>query len=234
MKWTNPLSNDTSWSTPVTNKSQKELAAKNVAERLRQNDIIGVGSGSTSFLALLALVKRRDTENLWFSVITTSLEMDLLCASLSVPVTKLSVQRPDWSFDGADEVDENNNLIKGRGGALLREKLLIAASPEAYIIIDPTKRVKRLGQKFPVPVEIIPEAIHLVERLLRENKDIRSIELRKSHGKDGPVITENGNLLLDVTFDMILPDTELRLKSMTGIVETGLFIGYPIKIINYL
>jgi len=231
MKWTNPLSKDSGWHRKITNRAQKEAAAKKLASRLKDGDIVGIGSGSTSYLCLIELVKRRDKEGLNFKAITTSLEMELVCAALSVPVTQLSVERPDWSFDGADEVDSNNNLIKGRGGAMLREKLLLKASPEAYIVIDPTKYVKRLGQNFAVPVEVFPEAVQLVEVELSKVKEVKHVVLRQAVVKDGPLVTEYGNLILDVTFSKIPNGTEQNLKQIVGVVESGLFMGYPVTII---
>jgi ribose 5-phosphate isomerase A len=231
MKWRDSLASDIGWHREISNLAEKKRAAKKLAQRLNDGDIVGVGSGSTSYLTLLALAKRRDDENLSFSAIAASKEMEMICAALSVPLTTLLAQRPDWSFDGADEVDKDNNVIKGRGGALLREKLLIEASPEVYIVIDPSKRVKRLGQNFPVPVEVHPEAIQLVETSLSKVKGIASVALRQVDGKDGPLITEGGNFLLDVTFSSIAPGMEKTLKAITGVVETGLFMGYTFKII---
>ena len=231
MKWQNKLQNDIAWHGEISNLPLKQAAAQKLALRLKKGDIVGVGSGSTSYLTLLALAKRRDEEKLDFRAITCSIELELVCAALSIPVISLLTARPDWSFDGADEVDADNNLIKGRGGAMLREKMLIKASPEAYIVIDNSKRVKRLGQNFPVPVEVHREALQLVRSSLKDFKDVTSVVLRQAEAKDGPVITENGNLILDVRFSKISPDMEQKLKSITGVVETGLFIGYPVKIV---
>lgn len=231
VNWKNPLSQNTGWDRLISNRVAKEKVAKKLALRLRNGDVVGVGSGSTSYLTLLELAKRRDKEGLSFKAITTSIEMEITCTALHIPVTMLGVERPDWSFDGADEVDSNNNLIKGRGGALLREKLLIKASPEVYIVTDSSKLVKRLGQNFAVPVEVHPEALQLVDSSLRLIKSVTSITLRQGDGKDGPVITEGGNLLLDVKFSNIPDGMEQKLKSIVGVVETGLFMNYPIILV---
>lgn len=222
---------ETLWGRPISNRQAKERAAAKVAKRLQGGDIVGVGSGSSSFLTLVALAKRRDQDGLAFTAIPTSIEMELFCTELLVPTTQLRTAQPAWSFDGADEVDPAGNLIKGRGGAMLREKLLMARSPEVYIVIDPSKRVKRLGQNFPVPVEIHPEALTLVTTALTKFKTVVSIELRQAQGKDGPVITESGNLILDVHFDHIPASTEGKLKQLVGVVETGLFMGYKPTIV---
>lgn len=220
-----------SWQRDIKNRALKEKAAHKLAARLKDGDVVGAGSGSTSYLTLIALSERKDKENLNFRVIPTSLEIELACADLSIPTTELKVERPDWSFDGADEVDANNNIIKGRGGALLREKLVIAASPEVYIVIDKSKRVKRLGQNFPVPVEVHPEAVQLVESALHKIKEVSEVVLRQAIAKDGPVITESGNLIFDIWFKHIPADTEQKLKSIVGVVESGLFMGYPVTVI---
>lgn len=100
-------------------------------------------------------------------------------------------KRPDWTFDGADEVDPQRNLIKGRGGAMFKEKLLIRSSRKTFIIIDPSKRVNQLGNKFPIPVEVFPDSLTYVEHEL-QRLGASEIVLRPAHGKDGPVFTEMG------------------------------------------
>jgi len=214
------------WGRDISNRQQKERAAAKIAARLKNGDVVGVGSGSTSFLTLKALAERRDIEGLEFRAIPTSIEMELVCSALAIHTTSLRVERPTWSFDGADEVDHKSNLIKGRGGALLKEKILMKACEESYIVIDSSKMVTRLGSKFPVPVEINPDAIHIVHQELSKLSSVIDIKLRQALAKDGPVITENGNLILDVKLSKIENDMESRLKTIMGVVETGLFIGY--------
>jgi ribose 5-phosphate isomerase A len=170
-------------------------------------------------------------ENLHVRAIPTSLEITMACAGLGLPVTNLEENRADWTFDGADEIDPDLNLIKGRGGAMFREKLLISSSPKTYIIADSSKRVARLGTNFPVPVEVFPQALTYVGQALKELSPA-DIRLRMAEGKDGPIITENGNLIIDVWFDSIPGDTEIALKSITGVIESGLFIGYAVEIVD--
>lgn len=216
----------------ISNYDAKEKVARQMAERLRNGDVVGVGSGSTSMLALNALVDQARAEGWKFSAITTSLEIEIACAELGVKTSSLLQERPDWSFDGADEVDGQLNMIKGRGGAMLREKLIIASSPERYILVDASKRVEKLGLKFPIPLELVPESLQLVRTELRERFDVHEIELRMAVGKDGPVITENRNLILDVRFRDVTPDLDPRLNSLPGIVGTGLFIGFHPTVIS--
>jgi len=209
----------------VDNEAAKRHAATSMAERLRPGDVVGVGSGSTSRLALEALVARSSTEGFSWTAVVTSYEVELACGAAGVPTVSLAARRPDWSFDGADEVDPSANLIKGRGGALLREKLVMAASPERYVVVDPSKLVQRLGERHRVPVEVVPEALRLVvDELARRGWS--DAVLRHGDGKDGPVITERGNYLLDVAIHDVPADAESSLKALPGVVETGLFIGY--------
>ena len=119
-----------------------------------------------------------------------------------------------------------SNMIKGRGGAMLREKLLLASSPERYILIDESKRVATLGEKAPVPVEVIPEALQLVQSHLLEEFDVREVELRMAVAKDGPVITEHGNVILEVQFAEVTAETRRATELRSGRRRQGLFFGF--------
>ncbi|MGH9045323.1 MAG: ribose 5-phosphate isomerase A [Acidimicrobiales bacterium] len=218
------------WPLNVPNEEEKRAVAAKMAGRLRAGDVVGVGSGTTSLLTLEALVSRARREQIDWTAITTSREIELTCARLSVPTSSLASLRPDWSFDGADEVDDQVNLIKGRGGALLAEKLVMAASLERYVVIDRSKLVEHLGQRFAVPIEVLPEAVSFVRQCLQE-LDCTEVSLRLAQGKDGPLITEHGNLLLDVRLRSITDQSERDLKSIPGVVDTGLFIGYSPEVV---
>jgi ribose 5-phosphate isomerase A len=226
MDWTTSDTGSADWRKDITNFDVKSRIAKEMANRLENCDVIGVGSGSTSLLTLHALTKRARKEGWQFTAITTSLEMENVCAELHVRTTSLLQQKPGWSFDGADEIDGFLNMIKGRGGAMLREKLVMTSSPERYVVVDESKRVTRLGQIFPVPLEVIPEALNLVREQLSKYFDVEAMELRSARAKDGPVVTENGNIIIDVRFDEINRDLDLRLNSVPGVIGTGLFIGF--------
>jgi len=154
----------------------------------------------------------------------------MFCSKLGVPLTTLYENKPDWLFDGADEVDPNNSLIKGRGGAMFKEKLLISSSAVNYIIVDDSKMVSKLGTNFPVPIEVFPQALLYVEKELKQ-LGAASIVLRPAKGKDGSIISENGNLILDCKFDEIGNNLEKDIKSITGVIESGLFIGYNLQIL---
>ena len=213
MEWENQLIQELQWSNKISNKASKELVAQEIAGLAKDGDVIGAGSGSTVYLTLFALAQRVKQESLHIEIIPASAEISMTCIQLGLPQTTLWNKRPDWTFDGADEVDPHNNLIKGRGGAMFKEKLLI-----------------KLGSKYPIPVEVFPHALSHVEneiRLLGASK----ISLRLAEGKDGPVFTENGNFILDIHLSNIVPDLEQKLKAITGVIESGLFIGYDITVL---
>lgn len=218
------------WSSEIINQSGKEKVAQQIAAMVKDGDILGVGSGSTVYLALLAIAERIKVEKLNVLAIPTSVEISMFCSKLGIPMTTLYEHTPNWLFDGADEVDPKNSLIKGRGGAMFKEKLLIASSPLKYIIVDETKIVEKIGTNFPIPIEVYPQALLHVEQELKK-LGANSIVLRPAKGKDGPVITENNNLILDCYFDDV-PDTmERDIKSITGVIESGLFMGYELQIL---
>ena len=231
MKWDHSLIDTLEWGNQISPKEDKIKIADLIASKVENGQVIGVGAGSTSYLALTRIAERIRTERLSILAIPTSLEIRMTCAQLGIPVTSLFSHKPDWTFDGADEVDSHFNLIKGRGGAMFKEKLLISSSPQTYILVDPSKKVERLGSKFPIPVEIFPEALtHVEDRLHRLNP--REIKLRMGQGKDGPIITENGNMILDVWMDYIPENTESTLKSITGVLESGLFMNYKVEVLG--
>jgi ribose 5-phosphate isomerase A len=232
MNWNYNIINTLDWGKDIARKEEKEAVATAIASMVKDGDRIGLGSGSTAYMALLKIAERIKRENLMIKGITTSLEITMACARLGVPTAGLETGRPDWTFDGADEIDPALSLIKGRGGAMFKEKLLINSSPRTYIIADRSKMVKRLGEKFPVPVEVFPHALSYVAHALQTDLKPAEIKLRMAEGKDGPLITENGNLILDVWFDHIPLTAEKEIKQITGVIESGLFIGYNIQILN--
>jgi ribose 5-phosphate isomerase A len=230
MNWQSNIIKNLGWTETISNLDAKQKVALEIAAKVKDGDVIGVGSGSTSYLALVAIAERLKAEKLNIKAITTSIELSMACAHLGVPLTTLFENRPDWLFDGADEVDPNNSLIKGRGGAMFKEKLMMASSAKNYIIIDETKLVDKLCTKFPIPVEVFPLALLHVEDKLTQ-LGATGLALRPAKGKDGPVITENGNLILDVKFDEVPDDLEVKIKSITGVIESGLFMGFDVEVL---
>ena len=192
----------------ISNEDEKKKIAQRIAQKVKDGEVIGFGSGSTSY------------------------EIKMLCTELEIPTTTIMEHKPDWCFDGADEVDANNWLIKGRGAAMFKEKLNIANSKITYILVDKSKMVKELDTNFHIPVECYPLALNSVKEKLIELGAIE-IKLRQALKKDGPVITENNNLILDVRFTEIYETLEKDIKDITGVIESGLFTNsYNIEIIN--
>jgi len=230
MNWQSDIIKTLEWSGTVINREGKEKVANEIAAKVKDGDILGVGSGSTVYMALIAIAKKIKEQKLNIKAIPTSIEISMFCAKLGIPLTTLYENKPDWLFDGADEVDPNRNLIKGRGGAMFKEKLLISSSPVSYIIVDDSKLVDKLGTNFPIPIEVFPGALLHVENELKKLGP-ESIALRPAKGKDGSVITENGNLILDARFRDIKDDLEVKIKSITGVIDSGLFINYDVQIL---
>lgn len=215
----------------IKNKEDKENVARKIAQKVKDGDVIGFGSGSTSYLTIFAIAEKIKKEGIHITAIPTSYEVELLCNYLKIPISTLLNKKPDWSFDGADEVDKNKWLIKGRGGAMFREKLNIANSKITYILVDNSKIVDKLGEKFCIPVECYIQSVNYVKEELFM-LGAKEVEIRKAISKDGPVITESGSVILDTKFDNIEEYLEKDIKSITGVIESGLFIGYPLEIIT--
>jgi ribose 5-phosphate isomerase A len=219
------------WPREVTNLDVKLEVAARVAARTADGDVVGIGSGSTAYLTLWAIGRRALAEKLSIQVIPTSYETETAAVTLELPLARLGQTAPTWGVDGADEVDPAGRLLKGRGGALFKEKLLWNTARRMVLVIDPSTRVDRLGSRFPIPIEVHPHAVEPVIARLRE-LGCREAGLRTGTGKDGPVITEAGFLLLDAHFDEIPPGLHAAVKQLPGVLETGLFEGYEYEIVD--
>jgi ribose 5-phosphate isomerase A len=219
------------WPHDVKNLDVKLEVAQHVARRTADGDVIGLGSGSAAYLTLWAIAERARSEGLGVRVIPTSYETEVAAGTLHLPLARLGQATPTWSVDGADEVDPAGRVLKGRGGALFREKLLWSTSTHMVLVIDPSKRVERLGTRFPMPVEVHPNAVEPVVARLQE-LGCREVELRTGDGKDGPVITETGFVLLDAHFDEIPNGLDAKVNTIPGVLETGLFEGYEYEIVE--
>lgn len=204
----------------------KEVAALKAVEYVRDGMVVGLGTGSTAAFAIRAL-GQRVAQGLAVQTIATSGESERLARELSIEVVTLEDEPViDLTIDGADEVDPNLDLIKGMGGALLREKIVATASTREVIIVDPSKKVRKLGTKSPLPIEVIPFAWPLVHRELMEG-GLRS-KLRTAKDGQDTYETDNGNLVLDCVFPEGIDDPsrmESQINRMAGVVENGLFIG---------
>ena len=209
----------------------KQHAAEEIAKRVKDGVLLGIGTGSTVDLAIDAIGQRIRKEGLKISCITSSAESANRCSAAGLTVISSIIDAfPDWGFDGADEVDPNLNLIKGGGAALLQEKILAKKCKKFFIIVDESKLVAQLGERFPVPVEVIPESIQIVKSELAKLGALETV-VRTGSGKYGAVVTEKGNNILDVRFKEIPNTLERDIKTIVGVVESGLFFNYTKEVI---
>ena len=207
----------------IDNKEEKIELAKKVLGLVKDGQTIGFGSGSTSYLTGIEIGKIVKENGIKITAVPTSSYMFELCKEYGIETAELHYKSIDWSFDGADEVDGNNNMIKGMGAAMFKEKLNILNSKKTYILIDDSKFVNFLGENHPIPVEVFPTSEEYVSEKLRELGAV-DIAFRGS--------TENENSILDVRFDKIDESLEKKIKAITGVIESGLFIGYDVEIIH--
>jgi ribose 5-phosphate isomerase A len=202
---------------------EKEAAGRAAAQLVQSGSIVGLGSGSTATYAVQFLGERV-RRGLKIVGIPTSEKTRHLAEGLNIPLTTLD-QHPeiDITLDGADEIDRDLNLIKGGGGALLREKIIASASRRFIVVVDSGKQVVRLG-KFPLPVEVIAFAQTLIA--MRIAALGAQVSLRRYADGD-PYVTDEGHQILDCTFGEITDPQALaeKLHAMPGVVEHGLFIG---------
>ncbi len=217
------------WPTSVTNLGAKLEVADRIAARVEDGALIGIGSGSATYMALWAIGQRTQRESLAIRVVTASYETEAAALTLGLQTLPLGSVQPEWGVDGADEVDPHGRLLKGRGGAMFHEKLLWFTCKRMLLAIDPSKHVDRLGQGFPIPIEVDRAAVDLVGRWL-DTHGSSSWGLRLAGGKDGPVVTESGNLVIDAWFDEIEQGFHARLKALPGVIETGVFEGYTFEL----
>jgi ribose 5-phosphate isomerase A len=207
---------------PKTSDPEKAAAARASLRFVRDGMTLGLGTGSTAAHAVRFLGEQVKA-GLKIRGIPTSVHTGELAASLGIPLTTLEeCQEIDVDIDGADEFDPQLNLIKGGGGALLREKIIASASRQVVIIADSSKQVAVLG-KFPLPVEVIPFAQPLVAK--RVTALGATVKLRRD-AKGNPFVTDEGHHILDCSFGQIPdpPALARKLSDMPGVVEHGLFI----------
>lgn len=205
----------------------KRKAALEAVKHVKDGFIVGLGSGSTAAYAIKALGERIKRERLNVLGIPTSYQAFLLAVEQGIAVTTLEEHAAiNVTIDGADQIDPKLNLIKGMGAALAREKIVASASKQNIIIADENKKVQVLGENnHPVPIEVLPFAIAIVKRKIEAIGGTPIV--REGKGKLGPVITDNGNAVIDAVFGPIsdVAALEQKLKMIPGVVETGLFVG---------
>lgn len=199
------------------------------AEKILHSDMkIGLGTGSTAIKAVAcigALLKTGALHNI--SAVSSSFQTTILCEALNIPVYSLNAKqiggKLDFTIDGADEIDRDKNLTKGGGAALLLEKILAYNSERYFIIGTENKCVEHLGMSFPIPIEIVSEARSSCIQKLRELG--ADAVVREGVKKMGPVITDNGNLIIDAHFSKAFDARQMeeKIKLIAGVVEVGLF-----------
>ncbi len=204
----------------------KKRAALEAVKHVREGYVVGLGSGTTIAYAIQEIGKKNRREGLRVLGVPTSHQALMLAVSCDIPLTTLDEHpKLDLAIDGADQVDGELNLIKGMGGALMREKVVASAAKQFVVVADETKLVEKLGTNQPVPVEVLPFALSTVVARV-EDLGGKAV-LREGERKVGPVVTDNGNFILDVTFGAVddLTRLDVAVKSIPGVLETGLFLG---------
>ncbi len=202
-------------------------AAKSAMGLIPKSGPIGLGSGSTVAIFAKELGNRVKSGEADITVVPSSYQAYQLAVEFNIPLTNLD-KDPELllTVDGADEVDKNLNLTKGGGGALFQEKVVASASKKLIIIADESKLVDKLATKFLIPIEVLPFSMGVVKRKIQK-MGIDPI-IRQAEKKMGPVVTDNGNFIIDLKFAKPIDNpaqVAIDLKMIPGVVETGLFIG---------
>lgn len=214
-------------------KLMKQEVGRAAAARVESNSVIGLGTGSTTAFAIQFIGERlKSGELTGIKGIPTSFQASVLAKQFGIPLTTLDeVDQIALAIDGADEVDPQFNLIKGGGAAHTREKIVDGLAEQFIVVVDSSKLVDALGSTFPLPVEVLPMAIAPVTRALAALGG--TPELRMGIKKDGPVITDQGNMVLDVKFDRIANPAELEkiINNIPGVLENGLFVGLATEVL---
>ncbi|MEB3274390.1 MAG: ribose-5-phosphate isomerase RpiA [Prochlorothrix sp.] len=205
----------------------KQEVGRAAAQRVQSNTIVGLGTGSTTAYAIQFIGARLQSGELKnIKGIPTSFQARVLAKKYGIPLTTLDeVDRIDVAIDGADEVDPNKNLIKGGGAAHTQEKIVDSLAEQFIVVVDSGKMVDALGSTFLLPVEVLPMAVTPVMQAIEKLGG--KPELRMGVKKAGPVVTDQGNLVVDVKFDRIENPAELEktLNNLPGVLENGLFVN---------
>lgn len=219
--------------------SAKYAAAKEAIELIEDGMIVGLGSGTTSNIFIKELGNKILTEDISVFGIPTSFESRMLAIQSGIPLVSLDqCDTIDIAVDGADEVDRKSlNLIKGGGGCHTMEKIVDYFAEKFVVLVDNSKIVDVLGDKTPVPLEVLPQTYSTVLRELLNRNAAPSIRMSNKK-KMGPVITDNGNIIIDVFIDLNNPEeVERDLNNIPGVLENGIFtkvdkviVGHPDKV----
>ncbi|MFB6470078.1 MAG: ribose 5-phosphate isomerase A [Vulcanisaeta sp. AZ3] len=209
-------------------------AAREALKYVANSQVIGVGTGATAITFLKELrsaIINGNVKDVLLVPTSTETEIEIINLGLSQLLRyPWQVDHIDVAIDGADEVDENKNLIKGGGGALAREKIIDYWAKEFVVIVDETKLVNRIPTKHPIPIEVLPFAWSIVKKRL-EREPGGKAELRFGSGKRGPVVTDNGNYIIDYIPSLPIDSArmEIEIKALPGVVEVGIFNGVHVS-----
>ena len=217
---------------PQSNPESKRFVAVQAAQLIQDGMVAGMGTGSTIAFAIEELARRMREEGIKFVSVPTSFQSRILCMNLGIPVRDMQdTACLDLAIDGADEVDTELNLIKGAGASHTREKIVAAMAKEFVVVVDESKLVARLGSTFAIPIEVLPSARSYVERAIRDLGG--DPVLRIGARKDGPVVTDNGELIFDARFATTadLRAVDQALHHIPGVIETGLFFDMTGKVL---
>jgi len=206
----------------------KQAVAQAAVDQIQNGMILGLGSGSTAALMIEALALKLKSGEIKDVVgVTTSFQGEVLATELGIPLKSLSsVSEIDLAIDGADEVDPKFQLIKGGGACHVQEKLVAALAKKFIVVVDSTKLVEKLNLDFKLPVEVLPSAWKQVQKTLQDLEGEGN--LRMAQKKAGPVVTDQGNLILDLTFRNGIDQPELlesQINNIPGVLENGLFVN---------
>ena len=206
----------------------KQAVANAAVNQIENGMILGLGSGSTAALMIEALaVKIKSGEIKDVVGVTTSFQGEVLASELGIPLKSLSsVSGIDLAIDGADEVDPKFQLIKGGGACHVQEKLVAALAKKFIVVVDSTKLVEKLNLDFKLPVEVLPSAWKQVQKTLQDLGG--NGNLRMAQKKAGPIVTDQGNLILDLSFSNGIDQPELlesQINNIPGVLENGLFVN---------
>lgn len=211
----------------------KQAAGEEAARLVTDGMCLGLGTGSTTAYALAALGRRVRDEGLRIAGVPTSFAAERLARQHGIPLTSLdAVEQLDLALDGADEVSPALDLIKGRGAAHAREKVVAAQAARFVVLVDASKVVARLGTRVPLPVEVLPMAASPVMRALERLG--AEPELRIGHEKDGPVVTDQGFWIIDARFAGGIDDPaglDRAIKALPGVLDHGLFLGMATEVL---
>ena len=212
----------------------KQIVANAAIEEVESDMILGLGSGSTAALMIKRLADEIGSGKLKnIKGVATSFQSEVLALELNIPLIDLtSVSQIDLAIDGADEVDPGFQLIKGGGACHVREKLVASNAEKLLVVVDETKMVQNLNKSFPLPVEVLPNAWKQVKDIISEMNG--SSTLRMATKKAGPVVTDQGNLILDVLFNDGIKDPkdmEMSINNIPGVLENGLFVDIADKVL---